>query len=367
MHYFKHVKLFAFFLMFGLASCQNDENVPTNVGENKASQQKGFEITFLVSDEPDEYPGARFDPNLVNAWGIAVSSFGSFWVSAEGSGTSPVYDRFGADLLPAVTIPDRNGVQKAGHPTGQLFNTTSDFVMSNGRPARFIFAGADGSITGWNGGPAAELLATSEEGEEAAYLGIAMASNGGQNYLYVANFAEGEIEVYDKNFDYVDGIEFEDPSLPEGYSPFNVQAIDGKLYVMYAKQSATEPDEEEIGPGLGIINVFNPDGSMIMRFATGGTLNAPWGIAKSHSGFGEFKNAIMIGNFGDGTIAGYKTDGTFIGQLHDKAGGLVVVEGLWGILFTEDEPLPDGNPNLLYFAAGPDDEEHGTFGYIQHK
>ena len=39
-----------------------------------------------------------------------------------------------------------------GTPTGQVFNGTTDFQLTPGNPARFIFVTEDGTISGWNGG-----------------------------------------------------------------------------------------------------------------------------------------------------------------------------------------------------------------------
>ena len=79
--------------------------------------------------------------------------------------------------------------------------------------------------------------------------------------------------------------------MGDGFSPFNIQAIDGKLYVLYAKVDPADRDEE-IAPGLGYVSVFNPDGSFVKRFASRGRLNAPWGIAKAPARFGV-KEVIM--------------------------------------------------------------------------
>ena len=83
-----------------------------------------------------------------------------------------------------------------GAPTGQLYNPTSDFKLPNGNKAVFIFAGSDGVISGWNGGTAAIRMVN--DAPDASYFGITLASDGGNNFLYVANFAEREISVYDK-------------------------------------------------------------------------------------------------------------------------------------------------------------------------
>jgi hypothetical protein len=61
-----------------------------------------------------------------------------------------------------------------------------------------------------------------------------------------------------------------------GYSPFNIQAVGEWLFVMYAKVA---PDgDEQAGDGLGFVDVFKPDGSFVRRFASRGTLNAPWAL-----------------------------------------------------------------------------------------
>jgi uncharacterized protein (TIGR03118 family) len=318
---------------------------------------KDFVQVNLVGNN-DEYHPARIDPLLVNGWGIAFSSFGTIWISAEGTGVSTVYNKDGNQVLPAVTIPSP-GSATGGHPTGQVFNNGRGFRLANGNPARFIFAGADGIISGWNGGPAA-VTAVSDPGE--AYLGITLARDGADSFLYVANFSEGKIEVYDTAWQEVDR-PFIDPALPAGYAPFNIQVIGNQLYVMYAKKGAD--DEEEPGPGNGYVSIFNPGGSFIKRFASRGQLNAPWGIAKAPDSFwgdGTMTNVILVGNFGDGHINAFDADGHFLGQLR-QSGQPIVIEGLWGISFAPATATTI-NPNWLYFAAGPDDEEEGLFGYI---
>jgi uncharacterized protein (TIGR03118 family) len=321
-----------------------------------AKNLKDFVQVNLVGNN-DEYHPARVDPLLVNGWGIAFSSFGTIWISAEGAGVSTVYNKDGNQVLPAVTIPSA-GLTTGGHPTGQVFNSGRGFRLSNGNPARFIFAGADGIISGWNGGTAA-VTAVSDPGE--AYLGITLARNGADSFLYVANFSENKIEVYDTAWQEVT-MPFTDPTLPAGYAPFNIQVIGNQLYVMYAKAGA---GEEEPGPGNGYVSIFNTDGTFIKRFASRGQLNAPWGIAKAPDSFwgdGSMTNVILVGNFGDGRINAFDADGHFLGQLR-QSGQPIVIEGLWGISFPPATAATI-NPNWLYFAAGPDDEEEGLFGYI---
>jgi len=352
---------FIFFIcLISTTSCRKSstEQVtePSVVSKQNPQGLKDFTQVNLVGNN-GEYNPNRIDPLLVNAWGIAFSTFGTVWISAEATGVSTVYNSLGNQALPAVTIPSPTATT-GGHPTGQVFNSGLGFRLTNGNPARFIFAGADGVISGWNGGPTAVAM-INDPGE--AYLGITIANNGTDKYLYVANFSENEIEVFDTAWNEVD-MDFEDPNLPSGYAPFNIQAIDNMLYVMYAKVGA---GEEEPGPGNGYVDIYDPDGSLIKRFVSRGQLNAPWGVAKAPASFwGDepVANRILIGNFGDGRINVYDENGNFVGQLR-KSGNPIVIEGLWGISFAPASATAI-NPNWLYFAAGPDDEEEGLFGYI---
>jgi uncharacterized protein (TIGR03118 family) len=347
-------------LLMVISSCKKEAQQAA-VSEEPQPQEKKFVKDFtqvnLIGDN-DEYSPARIDANLVNGWGIAVSPNGIFWVSAEGTGTSLVVDKGGAQIIPPVSIPSPTSTS-GGHPSGQVFNSTADFKLPNGTKAFFLFAGLDGVISGWNGGAAA-VAVINDPGE--VYSGITIAQDGAANFLYVANFSEKKIEVFDANFNDVDK-PFKDPNLPKEYSPFNIQNIGGKLYVMYAKLNEEE-GEEEAHPGFGYVDIYNPDGSLEKRFVSKGQLNAPWGIAWAPASFfGEGgQNAILIGNFGDGSINAYSEDGDFLGQLRHH-GKPIKIEGLWGIAFAP-ATATTVSPNALYFAAGPDDEEHGLFGYI---
>src|SRR5262249_32783249 len=147
-------------------------------------------------------------------------------------------------------------VHGLGAPTGQVFNSTQDFAVSAqgvAKPAVFIFVSEDGTITGWNpgvpptaGGPSTQAqLATNIDG--AVFKGVALADNeiGTKkgNFLYVADFHGGKIDVFDSKFKMttLDG-SFTDSGIPKGYAPFNIQQIGGKLYVAYAQQDDAKHD-----------------------------------------------------------------------------------------------------------------------------
>lgn len=369
-----HITGKAFYPAFLLAlcaavvSCQKESNQTPVTQEEITTKSippkdlKDFTQVNLVGDN-DEYEPAHINADLVNAWGISFPASGPAWVSAEGTGKTLVLNGDGTPVaISPVTIPPA-GPLPTSHPTGQVFNPTTDFKLPNGNPARFIFATTEGGISGWNGGAVA--IKKVDAFPNAAFLGIALANDAGNNFLYASNFAQNKINVYDKNWVEVNK-PFVDPGIPDGYAPFNIQAIDNKLYVMYAKVDPEE-HEEETGPGLGYVSIFNPNGSLEKRFISRGQLNAPWGIAKAPTGFwGEGTdniNVFLVGNFGDGHINAFDEDGNFLGQLRQH-GNPIEIEGLWGIAFAPQTSTAL-NRNWLFFAAGPHDEEHGLFGYIK--
>jgi uncharacterized protein (TIGR03118 family) len=194
-----------------------------------------------------------------------------------------------------------------------------------------------------------------------AYTGLAIGSSGGNNYLYAADFKSGKIDVFNKDLSLV-VMSFSDPSLPSGYSPFNIQAVNGQLYVMYAKvDDATH--EEEKGSGLGYVNVYGMDGSLVKRYISQGALNAPWGIAAAPDNFiNGMTGVILVGNFGDGRINAFDASGNFIGSLRSN-GVEITIDGLWGIGFAPST-VTTVDPNWLFFAAGPSDENQGLYGYV---
>jgi uncharacterized protein (TIGR03118 family) len=315
---------------------------------------ENYEVRILQSDT-----GSPPDPDLVNGWGIVASATSPWWVADNGTHKSTLYNgNTGAKLGLVVSVP--------GGPTGIVFNGSSDFQVDAGTgllPARFIFATDDGQIAGWNGvgTNAISVVPPSDE----IYLGLAIANNGVANHLYVANFNGGEVEALDGTFQEVElSGDFEDPDLPDGYGPFNVQTIGGVLYVAYAKQNESG-DEEVAGEGLGVVDAFDLNGNFVARVATGGDLNAPWGLALAPSNFGKFSGDLLVGNFGDGRIHafragqdGWEEHGVLRGVDHRP----IEIDGLWGIGFGNG--ANSGPLNTLFFAAGPDEETHGLFGSI---
>ena len=357
------------FLLVGLSfSCQknakdNAANArPGLVSDFTPKELKNFVQANLVSDN-SIYNPYNLDAGLVNAWDIDFPPSGPAWVSSEGKGTSPIYNFDGVPVASPVGIPKGNAGSGAyGRPTGQIHNPTTDFKLPNNSPAQFIFASADGSISGWNSGTNA--IKKVDNSPNASYLGITLGADGSDFYLYAANFAQNRIDVFDKNWNAVSK-SFIDPNLPAGYSPFNIQTIsDGSIYVTYAKKNAS--GTLETGQGNGIINVFSPNGTLVKRFATKGKLDAPWGITKAPAGFwgepSQLSNMILVANHGSGQISVFDENGNYHGPLSGK-GKVIEIDGLWGITFP---PINGLHRYYLYFAAGPNNGTDGLVGYIKN-
>lgn len=328
----------------------------------------------LVSDQAGK--ALVQDPNLVNPWGIGLNfGSGNFWISDNGKGVATSYggDVNGSPFVGSslvVTVP-------GGSPTGAVANTTSAFTVSSGvfsGPASYIFSGANSDITGWNSNvplpspSTAAQLAASVSG--ANFTGIALGGTGQQGSLiYAADFHNDRIDVFNTSFSSVTlSGSFSDPNLPAGFAPFNVQNLNGRLYVTYALQDASR-QHDVAGPGNGFVDVFDASGNLTSRLIVGqpgnstSPLNSPWGIAIAPAGFGGFSGDLLVANSGDGHINAYNpTTGAFLGALLDPSANPITIDGLRGITFGND--LSAGDVNTLFFTAGPNNHTHGLFGAI---
>ena len=314
----------------------------------------------LVSDLPGVAPVT--DGSLVNPWGLAATATSPWWISDNGTGLSTVYNASGVKAL-TVTIPPPAGGTSAA-PTGIVANlTTSDFQVT-GAKSSFIFDTEDGTISAWRTGTSA-VLEVDNSASGAVYKGLAEGNNGSGNFLYAANFNSGHIDVFNGSWApaTLSG-GFVDPSLPTGYAPFDIQNINGQLYVTYALQNAAKHDDVA-GAGHGYIDVFDLNGNFVKRLVSQGALDSPWGLAVAPPTFGTFSGDLVVGNFGDGTINAFNANtGTFLGTLTDSSNNPIVIQGLWGLAFGNGASA--GPANSLYFTAGiPGSgavEDHGLFG-----
>jgi uncharacterized protein (TIGR03118 family) len=355
-----------------------------------------YVVTNLVSDIA-KLGGNVIDPNLKNAWGVAFTPGASpFWIADNATGLSTLYDGDGTIVPLVVTIPcppspgQGSSCPQTAAPTGMVWNPTAStstgfLVPLTGKLASFIWATEDGTISAWTGGLTTAVLAVNNALNPnftagAVYKGLTTGVNAtGVTVtppnmtdfvlLYVTNFRAGTIEVYgpapagSSTGFYVpvttDG-NFTDADIPHGYAPFGIQNINGNLFVTYAKQNAAKHDDVA-GKGNGFVDVFDTDGHLLRRFASRGALNSPWGVARASFDFGQFSGDILVGNFGDGRINAFDSDGNFLGQLRDTNGKPISIDGLWTLTLGGGAK---SSQDTMYFTAGPNGETDGLFGTI---
>jgi uncharacterized protein (TIGR03118 family) len=337
-----------------------------------------FTVNNLVGSDAS-VGAAQIDPNLINPWGLSESATSPFWISDNGSGLTSIYSVTAAGVttnaIPPITIAVPPGQDPgSASPTGQVFNSFASagaFTLQDGTPATFLFATEDGTISGWN--PAAgtqSIIAVDEANNPAAgdealgmgavYKGLAIGESDNGPVLFAANFRHGTVDTYDKNFNLINS--FTDPTVPQGFAPFNVQVLDNKLFVTFAQQDDTKHDDVA-GSGNGFVDEFDLNGNMLGRVASNGPLDSPWGLAIAPQSFGRLSGDLLVGNFGDGTIDAFnlKTD-DFVGKLSGADGKPIVIGDLWAL--APGNGGNGGDPNTIYFTAGVHDEAQGLFGSL---
>jgi uncharacterized protein (TIGR03118 family) len=339
--------------------------------------------TNLVSDDTQFNPAQVQDPNLVNPWGLAASPSGEWCVANQGTGTATLYNTSSSPVTPdssVVSIPANpaDSLPAQGSPTGVVFNTTGTGfnVSENGHtgPSVFLFATADGTISGWSPGVDSSNAIIGATNSGALYSGLAIATDSqGVTRLYAADFAKNTIDVYNQNFQLVTSLpgNFTDSKLPSGYSAFNIQAVNNKLYVEYAPIDKILAGTAASGEGA--VDVYSADGQLEQRLILPGNphLNQPWGIAVPPPDFGSFSNDLLVGNFGNGNINAFNPrNGQFVGELRESNGQPIAITHLWGMEFGNGGAA--GPTNTLYFTAGltshlapSDNPFHGLLGSLQ--
>jgi uncharacterized protein (TIGR03118 family) len=339
-----------------------------------------FTMTSLVADL-GAGTAANVDPKLVNPWGLVIPTGLPAWTANNHTQTSTLYDGNGKaqpHASPLVVTFSQSDAGVDFDPTGIVFNgVATDFMVTQGTvsgAAKFIFDGEGGMIAGWAPGVnASAAINMYTDAGGAVYKGLAIAQNGGHAFLYATDFHNNKVDVFDSAFakqaTSATVFTFVDPTMPAGYAPFGIQAVnDGaggttQIYVTYAQQKAPDKHDNVNGAGLGYVDIYDTNGGLIKRLVAKGALNAPWGIALAPADFGTLSNALLVGNFGDGVINGYDAaTGNFIGTVKDTNGAAIATPGLWGIAFGND--ASNQPHNTLFFAAGTNDEANGSYGRI---
>ncbi len=400
---------------------------PAFFGPGARAEGNQFDDTVLVANRPEFQPSAFVDPHLVNPWGIALrppGKGGHIWISNARNASTSTYvgDVNGIPLhrdgLKLVSIDGPLISYEDGLPnvTGQVYNAASDipgqpiefpisgpatnlageaavpFGTSSG-PAKFVFVTTDGTINAWRSSTAESMDSAiivrdfSEQGAQRmhdqrflpAYTGVAMTTDAftrndagepvADNRLYVTDFQNKRIQVFDNQWrEITSRVSFARPAgMPEEFSPYNVQVVGGKLYVVYAvvNLGADEPAFDDPGEGHGHVAVYDRDGHLLQELKDAGWLNSPWGIALApEAGFGSMGGKLLIANFGDGTVAVFDPEsGEPIDYLRGRDDQALKIDGIWGLTFGNGVSL--GDARALYYTAGPNAEQDGIFGRLR--
>jgi uncharacterized protein (TIGR03118 family) len=350
----------------------------------EAAPPNTFVQTNLVASKASFHP-SLVDPNLTNAWGIALGKSTPIWISDNDSDVATVYSGgvAGSPVSLDLTVP-----VPGGDPTGQVFNPTLAMKPSKqafpvggsgGAPAAFIVdteavgqQGPAGEIEAWNqsqsafvveDGPMGGPGGTTEPG--ALFFGLAVTPRSSHGpLLYAADGTNQSLDVFDRNFAPIDttGM-FTDPALGN-YTPYNVQVLNGKVYVAYAQLNKHHTNIVA-GAGKGIVDVYSVNGRLLHHLISNGTgsaLNEPWGLAMAPKGFGPFAGKLLVGNLGNGKINAFNpSTGAPVGTLDNLHGKAIRIPGLWGL---SEGNAVFGGSNSLVFTAGPRGYGAGLLGVI---
>jgi len=317
----------------------NHANNTFSAGGKYAVPQPLFTVTngnalkVVQQDLASNLTGTNFttDVNLNVSIGIVVIN-NVIYVANVKSNTVTTYDLVGNKLPTTISV---------NAPTGIVQNTTPGFIISDGvasYPASLLIASLNGTVYAYN-----QLLSPNVQvvidnsANGAEYTGITILGN----YLYLADFANGIIDVYDSSFNQVNTFLFADPTIPAGFNPFNIQRIGLYLYVTYASAPGT---------GNGYINIFNSEGILITRFVSGGVLNQPWGIIAAPTSLCLPSGSILVANHGDGFIYAYNSYGLFYGTVTDCSGNPLILTNIYGLALNPNANTYSGSP--IYFTTG---------------
>lgn len=309
---------------------------------------------------PQPVSNAFVDSNMLDPWGVLVMN-DVVWVANAGSGMLTGYNLVGQPLFMVNVFGPFNNI---AHPVALACNSClKSFLISRG-PATaaslIVIATRHGTIHGYNANidPYNSFVIINRNHDKCIYTGIAIVNR----TIYATDFYNQKIDVFGPDLQRIDDFPFVDEyssdPIPGDFAPFNIVNIDDFLYVTYAKQNPSDCQFEKFGKGFGYISIFTPTGRFVKRFASGGVLNAPWGLVLAPNYFGYPAGSIMVSNIGNGNISIFGPDGDFIGNMRDCNYVEIVIPGLRGIAL---------NPNfleLVYWTASRNRYQEAFMGTI---
>ena len=364
-----------------IAACGGGGSAGSSAGssmQTQASTTTLSDTALVASNTGLVATVTTIDANLSNPWGLVTAPGLPFWVADNNSNLATLYSGTGVIQTGEITGSNDIGISlpasAAGvpaNPTGQVYNGSGGFMVptaSGQETALFIFDGEGGTIAAWAKDSGATAVTSYDDGlvngtAHAVYKGLALGTVNGATFVYATDLHNNKIDVFDTNFAKPADMQgkFVDPTMPAGFVPFGIAALNGQLYVTYAQQDGAMHDEVT-GAGLGYVDIFDFSGNFVTRFSSAGVLNAPWGMALAPAGFGSFEGDLLIGNFGDGTINIFGPNGASLGTITVNNGQTLTVPGLWSLVFGDGDP--DKPVTTLFYTAGFADQTDGVFGSI---
>ena len=342
---------------------------PSHHGDRHDDRKFAVQQVNLVSDVPGL--ASLTDPDLANPWGLALLPTSPLWSANNARDVATLYQvPPGGTTATKVTAVRPVFPDMPELPTGQVSNTGTGFVNTlNGAsaPARFIFSTLTGHIEAWAPGldPGPGPTETRASVPGAVYTGLAIATASTGDQLYAANFGQNRVDVFDSNFQQVNtpSWAFRDRHEPRGYAPFGVQALNGNIFVAYAKVNRATGHSVD-GIGLGVVDEFTVDGKFVARVVSHGPLDGPWGMAIAPASWGSLAGSLLVGNFGNGRInvISLGRHDRFVGQLRNSDGKVVSIERLWALT---PGTATTGGTDAVFFSAGINDEKDGLLGLLR--
>ncbi len=354
----------------------------------EAAGQDRFQQTNLVSNDQTISGVVQFDSRLINPWGLIRADTGSWFVingqsafapsdtSFSQAGIATSYTGDGVIDVTSINLPAPRAARLQGQAFTGVFNPFGEsrqiFVVRQlpiSSPAQFIFAGQNGAISGWS--PVALFPQPTENAQlligdgffDGQFTGAAIDVRTNNPRLLLTDFQNGRVVAFDSQFRQVNlgSSAFRDSLISSRLRPVNIVRFDNRFIVAFAERDDND-GLPVVGNGRGAVTVFDADGRVLTRL-TGEQFNAPVGVARAPRDFGDFSNAILVSNFGDGRILAFDADtGKFIGAMRDPNGRVLRITGIRSIAFGNDDTA--GPSNTLFFTASPDLDDQSLFGRI---
>lgn len=288
---------------------------------------------------------AHQDVDLIGPSDILLHN-DQLWIVNNTSCFITNYDLFGNKLLNSISMDNSD------RPTCMAINPSVDLENE-----AFIIATDHGSLYSYNLKDKHTTLVLKQD-QMPVYTSIAIANN----TIYLANFTQNQIDVFDLDYNKLTGFPFIDNNasdpIPPDYGPINIVHIGCYLYVLWAKKNPNNALDSLHGIGNGYISVFNLDGSFLRRFTSRGVLNSPRTMIPAPSVPGFPAASVLIGNNGDNRINVFDSDGRYVGPLLNSAGLPIYIEGL-RCLAQHYVDL-----NKIFFVCAIEEDTYGLVGSI---